>query len=46
VRVLPATAIRRDYWLVIHESARALAPIRAAADFIAETVERERALFG
>ena len=46
VRVLPATGIRRDYWLVIHESARALAPIRAAADFIAETVERERALFG
>lgn len=46
VRVLPAHEIRREYWLVIHESARGLAPIRAAADFIAETVEAERGLFG
>ena len=45
-RILPAIEIRREYWLVIHESARALPRIRAAADFIAELVERERGVFG
>lgn len=45
-RVLPEQGIRRDYWLVTHETARDLARIRAVADFIAETVQRERAIFG
>ncbi|WP_062230556.1 LysR family transcriptional regulator [Aureimonas sp. N4] len=45
-RVLPERTIRRDYWLVTHETAREMSRIRAVADFIAETVQREKAIFG
>ncbi|MBB3951655.1 LysR family transcriptional regulator [Aureimonas jatrophae] len=46
VPVLPAHEVRRSYWLVTHEDARGVARVRAVADFIAELVERERAIFG
>jgi DNA-binding transcriptional LysR family regulator len=45
-RVLPEREIRREYWLTTHETARDLARIRTVADFIAELVQGERALFG
>ncbi|WP_427025372.1 LysR family transcriptional regulator [Aureimonas ureilytica] len=45
-RVLPDCEIRREYWLVTHETSRELTRIRAVADFIAELVQGERALFG
>ncbi|WP_182087288.1 LysR family transcriptional regulator [Aureimonas sp. ME7] len=44
-RVLASREIRREYWLVYHESARDLARIRAVADFISAEVERDRHIF-
>jgi len=38
-------AIRRSYWLVYHESVRAVRRIQAVASFISTAVERDRALF-
>lgn len=46
VRVLPGERMDRAYWLVFHESARDIARIAAVADFIRETVEAEKTLFG
>ncbi|MER0239296.1 LysR family transcriptional regulator [Fulvimarina sp. MAC8] len=46
VRLLPAEHIDRAYWLVFHESVRDVARIAAVAEFIRETVEAEKALFG
>jgi DNA-binding transcriptional LysR family regulator len=43
VKAIPV--IRRSYWLVYHESMRPLRRIQAVAGFIAEAVERERAIF-
>jgi len=40
-----AKPIRRSYWLVYHESMRPSRRIRAAAEFISEIVEKERAIF-
>lgn len=37
--------IRRAYWLVYHESVRPVRRIQAVAGFIAQAVERDRALF-
>lgn len=46
--LLPVTAIppiRRSYWLVYHESVRALRRVQAVAAFITKAVEQERGLF-
>ena len=44
--VLPAEiSISRTFWLLMHADSKDLARIRAVADYIYETVERERALF-
>ncbi|PSJ58810.1 LysR family transcriptional regulator [Kumtagia ephedrae] len=45
VEVAAAPPIRRAYWLVYHESMRGLSRIQAVAGFIAQAVEKERALF-
>ncbi|WEX09739.1 LysR family transcriptional regulator [Chelativorans sp. AA-79] len=45
VPVRLAKPIRRSYWLVYHESMRPTRRIQAAAAFIGEIVERERAIF-
>ncbi|WP_416357922.1 LysR family transcriptional regulator [Aureimonas phyllosphaerae] len=44
-RVLPERELRREYWLVYHESARDLSRVQAVARFIAELVDTERAIF-
>jgi DNA-binding transcriptional LysR family regulator len=38
-------SISRAFWLLMHADSKDLARIRAVADYIYETVERERALF-
>ncbi|MDO9062272.1 MAG: LysR substrate-binding domain-containing protein, partial [Bradyrhizobium sp.] len=38
-------SISRSFWLLMHADSKDLARIRAVADYIYETVERERALF-
>jgi len=38
-------AITRSFWLIVHEDMRSLARIAVAADFIADLVRREQALF-
>ncbi|WP_061930847.1 LysR family transcriptional regulator [Aureimonas sp. AU22] len=45
-QVLPEREIRREYWLVYHESARGQARVQAVARYIAELVDEERARFG
>lgn len=45
VAVLPERQIKRAYFMVIHESMRSLQRIRTVADFIAASVEKERAIF-
>ena len=37
--------ISRTFWLLMHSDSKDLARIRAVADYIYETVERERTLF-
>jgi DNA-binding transcriptional LysR family regulator len=45
--VLPdEVRISRSFWMLMHADSKDLARIRAVADYIHETVERERALFG
>jgi EAL domain-containing protein (putative c-di-GMP-specific phosphodiesterase class I) len=45
--VLPdEVKISRSFWMLMHADSKDLARIRAVADYIHETVERERALFG
>ena len=47
VAVLPdEVSISRTFWLLMHADSKDLARIRAVADYILETVESERALFG
>ena len=44
--VLPdEVSILRTFWMLMHADSKDLARIRAVADYIHETVERERALF-
>lgn len=43
--VLPDIAITRTFWMLMHADSKDLARIRAVADYICETVERERLLF-
>jgi DNA-binding transcriptional LysR family regulator len=44
--ILPGdVSITRTFWLLMHADSKDLARIRAVADYIYETVERERALF-
>ena len=38
-------SISRTFWMLMHADSKDLARIRAVADYIHETVERERALF-
>jgi DNA-binding transcriptional LysR family regulator len=38
--------ISRSFWMLMHADSKDLARIRAVADYILETVESERALFG
>lgn len=45
VAVAAAPPIRRAYWLVYHESVRALRRLQAVAAFIQRAVDEERALF-
>lgn len=46
VPVLPdEVTITRSFWLIVHEDLRSLARISMTADFIAEAVRREQALF-
>ena len=45
--VLPdEVRISRTFWMLMHADSKDLARIRAVADYIYETVESERALFG
>ena len=46
VRVLPELRAVRSYWLAIHENLRDVARVRAAADFLTETVREAQADFG
>jgi DNA-binding transcriptional LysR family regulator len=47
VPVLPEEiSITRTFWMLMHADSKDLARIRAVADYICETVESERALFG
>jgi DNA-binding transcriptional LysR family regulator len=45
VRVLPELKAVRSYWLAIHENLRDVARVRAAADFLTETVREAQADF-
>ncbi|WP_349360179.1 LysR family transcriptional regulator [Stappia sp.] len=45
VPVLPERAIRRSYWMVLHESVRELRRVRVAAEFIARCVDEARDIF-
>jgi DNA-binding transcriptional LysR family regulator len=43
--LLPEIVVRRNYWMVMHEDLRSLRRIALTAAFLAEIVERERAMF-
>lgn len=45
VRVLRDKEIRRAYWITYHESLRDVRRVRAAADFISESVAEQKAIF-
>lgn len=45
VPVLPGHTLTRSYWTVMHEDLRSLRRIRLVADFLAEIVDRDRAMF-
>ena len=45
VRMLPGLSARRSYWLAIHETLHDVPRVRAAADFIARTVQEDRQSF-
>ncbi|NTX58141.1 hypothetical protein HR086_43275, partial [Myxococcus sp. CA039A] len=40
----PVVALRRDIWLVVHADLQQNARVRAVMDFLAELIQRERAL--
>jgi DNA-binding transcriptional LysR family regulator len=45
VPVLPGMKVVRSYWLTIHENLRDLARVRAAADWLTETVRHSERIF-
>jgi len=45
VRVLPELRAVRSYWLAIHEGLRDVVRVRAAADFLTDTVRGSQAVF-
>jgi DNA-binding transcriptional LysR family regulator len=45
VRVLPRLRAVRSYWLAVHENLRDVARIRAAADFLTESVREAQPAF-
>jgi DNA-binding transcriptional LysR family regulator len=45
VAVLPAHSVTRGYWTVVHEDLRAIRRVALVADFLAEIVARDRAMF-
>ncbi|MCZ4344797.1 LysR family transcriptional regulator [Devosia neptuniae] len=46
VPVLPAHTLTRSYWTVVHEDLRAIRRVALVAEFLAEIVARDRAIFG
>ncbi len=42
IRILPTLGARRSYWLAIHENLHDVPRVRAAADFVAEAVQKNR----
>lgn len=45
VPVLPAHTLTRSYWTVVHEDLRSIRRVALVADFLAEIVARDRAMF-
>jgi DNA-binding transcriptional LysR family regulator len=45
VRILPTLSARRSYWLAIHENLHDVPRVRAAADFVAEAVQKDHHSF-
>lgn len=45
MRVLPEQGLTRSYWTVIHEDLRAIRRVVVVAEFLAESVRRDRAMF-
>lgn len=45
VPVLPQHALTRSYWTVVHEDLRAIRRVALVAEFLAEIVARDRAMF-
>ncbi len=45
VPVLPEHRLTRSYWTVIHEDLRAIRRVGVVAEFLAESVRRDRAMF-
>ena len=46
VAVLPRHTLTRSYWTVVHEDLRSIRRVALVAEFLAEIVERDRAIFG
>lgn len=46
VPVLPAHTLIRSYWTVVHEDLRGIRRVALVAEFLAEIVARDRAMFG
>lgn len=46
VPVLPQHTLTRSYWTVVHEDLRAIRRVALVAEFLAELVSRDRAIFG
>lgn len=45
VQVLPASTLTRSYWTVVHEDLRNIRRVALVAEFLAEIVARDRAMF-
>ena len=45
IPVLPAHTLIRSYWTVVHEDLRSIRRVALVADFLAEIVARDRAIF-
>ena len=45
VAVLPAHTLTRSYWTVVHEDLRSIRRVALVAEFLAEIVDREKAIF-
>ncbi|UJW85447.1 LysR family transcriptional regulator [Devosia sp. SL43] len=46
IPVLPAHTLMRGYWTVVHEDLRNIRRVALVAEFLAEIVARDRAMFG